>query len=67
MGCAKRGVQGCDAAYCGVDEITVAFDYRVVGRVFDGDGAVDGGAGAKLAAVVPLTRRLNLPCRENGV
>lgn len=63
----ERDVQSCDATYCGVDEITVTFDYRVVGRVFDGDSAVDGGAGAKLAAVVPLTRRLNLPCREDGV
>lgn len=62
----KEALQCGDAAG-GVGESTRAFDYRVVGRVIDVDIAVCGGAGAKLAADVPIIRRIDLPSRENRV
>ena len=64
--CARK-LQCSDAAYCGVDEITVAFDQRVICTTVDGDTVVYGRAGAKLAADVPFPRRMNLPFREDGV
>jgi len=61
----KKGVHVSDAADCGVLETTVAFDERIVGRVAVEYTGVDSGAGAKFAADVPFSRRLDLPSREN--
>lgn len=60
-------VQEGDAADCGVDEGAVAFDKRIVGRVGVGDAVVDGGAGAKFAADVPIPGRRDPPSGEDGV
>ena len=64
--------EGKEALHCGdaaggVGESTRAFDHWVVSTIVDGDTAVYGGAGAKLAADVPFIRRSDLPSSENGV